>query len=70
MGRDVNAGLISVAAAGLAAGAAAAWLVSNGGPGRPAVPNVPFAVPVAVPVGWSLIGSGLLAWRSRPARRT
>ena len=31
------------------------------------VPDVPLALPVAVLVGWSLIGSGLWPWRSRRA---
>jgi signal transduction histidine kinase len=33
------------------------------------VPVVPFALPVAVLVGWSFIGSGLLSWRPRPGDR-
>jgi hypothetical protein len=61
---DLRARLVWLAAAGLLAGAGAAWIVSNAGPVRASIPNVPFALPVAVPVGWSLIGSGLLAWRS------
>ena len=65
--RDPGARLITIAAAGLLAGAGAAWLVSKGGPDRPSVPpNLPFSLPIAMLVGWSLIGSGLLAWRSRP----
>ena len=55
-----------VAAAGLLAGAAVAWIVSHGGPDRLGVPNLPLAVPVVVLVGWSFIGSGLLYWWSRP----
>ena len=55
-----------VAAAGLLAGAAVAWIVSHGGPDRIGVPNLPLAVPVVVLVGWSFIGSGLLYWWSRP----
>jgi signal transduction histidine kinase len=58
--------LIAVGAAGLLAGAGVAWIVVHGGPDRPGVPNLPLAVPVAVLVGWSFIGSGLLYWRSRP----
>jgi len=56
-----------LAAAGLLAGVAAAWIVSMAGPARAAVPSVPFALPVMVLVGWSLIGSGLLALRSQSA---
>ena len=33
------------------------------GPGLPVVPDAPFALPVAVLVGWSFIGSGLLSWQ-------
>jgi hypothetical protein len=51
--------------AGLAAGVGAAWLISQAGPSPASVPPVPLALPVAVLVGWSLIGSGLLAARSR-----
>jgi len=54
-----------LAATGLAAGAGVAWLISQAGPGEGTIPNVPLALPVAVLVGWSLIGSGLLAARSR-----
>jgi signal transduction histidine kinase len=60
---DLSARLVWLATAGLAAGAGAAWLVSMAGPGRPVVPDVPFALPVAVLVGWSFIGSGLLSWQ-------
>ena len=59
---DLSARLVWLAVAGLAAGAGAAWVVSTAGPGRPAVPDVPRAVPVAILVGWSFIGSGLLSW--------
>jgi signal transduction histidine kinase len=62
---DMSVRLVWLGAAGLLAGAGAAWIVSNAGPVRASVPNVPFAVPVAVLVGWSLIGSGLLAARSQ-----
>jgi signal transduction histidine kinase len=54
-----------LAAAGVAAGAGVAWVISQAGPSRAEVPAVPLALPVAVLVGWSLIGSGLLAARSR-----
>jgi hypothetical protein len=42
-----------------------AWLISQASPSRGTIPDVPLALPVAVLVGWSLIGSGLLATRSR-----
>ena len=57
---------IAIAVAGLLSGVAVAWIVNRGGPGRIGVPNLPFAVPVVVLVGWSFIGGGLLYWRSRP----
>src|SRR6266480_4875894 len=60
---DLSARLVWLAVAGLAAGAGAAWIVSMAGPGRPVVPDVPFALPVAVLVGWSFVGSGLLSWQ-------
>ena len=60
---DLSARLVWLAVAGLAAGAGAAWIVSMAGPGRPVVPDVPLAVPVAILVGWSFIGSGLLSWQ-------
>src|SRR5215469_14893744 len=66
MRRDPTATQILIALAGLLAGAAVAWIVSHGGPDRISVPHLPFAVPVAVLVGWSFIGGGLLYWRSRP----
>jgi signal transduction histidine kinase len=69
MRRYVSAGLVWLAAAGLFAGIAVAWIVSMAGPARAAVPSVPFALPVTVLVGWSLIGSGLLAGRSQSASR-
>jgi signal transduction histidine kinase len=64
--RDGNARLLTVAVAGLLAGAGAAWIVSKGGPDRPVVPAVPLAVPLALLIGWSFVGSGLLSWRPRP----
>jgi signal transduction histidine kinase len=66
MRRPANATLIAVGTAGLLSGVGIAWILAHGGPDRPGVPNLPLAVPVAVLVGWSFIGSGLLYWRSRP----
>ena len=54
---------ITIAVAGLLSGVGVAWIVNRGGPGRIGVPNLPFAVPVVVLVGWSFIGAGLLYWR-------
>ena len=64
-GRPLSAWSAWLAAAGVAAGAGVAWLISQAGPSQASVPHVPLALPVAVLVGWSLIGSGLLAARSR-----
>jgi signal transduction histidine kinase len=64
--RNEDGWQIAIAVAGLLAGVGAAWLVSNAGLVRASFSNVPFALPVAVLAGWSFIGSGLLAWRSRP----
>ena len=60
---DLSARLGWLAVVGLAAGVGAAWTVSMAGPGRPVVPDVPLALPVAILVGWSFIGSGLLSWQ-------
>jgi hypothetical protein len=64
-GRLLTAWPAWLATAGLAAGAGVAWLISQAGPGQATIPDVPLALPAAVLVGWSLIGSGLLAARSR-----
>ena len=64
-GRLLGAWPAWLAAAGLAAGAGVAWLISQADPDQGTIPDVPLALPVAVLVGWSLIGSGLLAARSR-----
>jgi signal transduction histidine kinase len=69
MRRDPTAVQIVIAAAGLLAGAGVAWIVSHARPGHLFVPNLPFAVPVVVLVGWSFIGGGLVYWRSRPDSR-
>jgi len=64
-GRLLGAWPAWLAAAGVAAGVGVAWLISQAGPGQATIPDVPLALPVAVLVGWSLIGSGVLATRSR-----
>jgi len=62
----VRAKLALLAAAGLAAGYGAAWLVGNrstqGVPDRP-------GLPLCLLVGWSFIGCGLISWRQRPGNR-
>src|SRR5215472_11057540 len=65
----VSARPLWLAATGLLAGIAVAWIVGTAGPGRATVPSVPFALPVTVLIGWSLIGSGLLARRSQSDSR-
>jgi signal transduction histidine kinase len=57
--------LYAIAAAGVAAGAAAAWLAAHQPPDRPTEPD---AVLTLV-VGASLIGCGLASWRSGPENR-
>jgi hypothetical protein len=64
-GRLLGARSAWLAAAGVAAGVGVAWLISHADPSQGTIPDVPLALPVAVLVGWSLIGSGLLATRSR-----
>jgi signal transduction histidine kinase len=54
-----------LAAAGLLAGAGAVWVASEAGSDRPQIPSAP----LALLVGWSFIGSGLLSWRARPENR-
>jgi len=49
----------------VAAGVGVAWLINQAPASQGTIPDVPLALPVAVLVGWSLIGSGLLAARSR-----
>jgi signal transduction histidine kinase len=61
--REGNGGLIWVAAAGLLAGVGAAWVVGQAGAEQHVIPAAPVALPVALLVGWSFIGSGLLSWR-------
>jgi signal transduction histidine kinase len=54
-----------LAAAGLVAGGAAAWLAGNQPPHRPTEPGVALTLLVGV----SLLGSGLGSWRARPHSR-
>ena len=61
----MKARLYAIAAAGVVAGAAAAWLAAHQPPDRPTEPD---AVLTLV-VGASLIGCGLASWRSRPENR-
>ena len=61
----MKARLYAIAAAGVVAGAGAAWLAAHQPPDRPTEPD---AVLTLV-VGASLIGCGLASWRSRPENR-
>jgi signal transduction histidine kinase len=61
----MKAKLYAIAALGVLAGVAAAWLAAHQPPDRPTEPD---AVLTLV-VGASLIGCGLASWRSRPENR-
>ena len=63
--REMRTKLIVVGLAGLFAGAGALWAGTDAGTDRPQIPSGP----LALLVGWSLIGSGLLSWRARPGNR-
>ena len=63
--RELNARLIALGVAGLLFGAAVFWVTSHAAIRQPALPN-PL---LALLVGWSLVGSGLLSWRARPDNR-
>ena len=58
--------LAVLAAAGLAAGAGAAWLA---GQNRNVGAYQIVGAPVCLLVGWSFIGCGLIAWQQRPGNR-
>jgi hypothetical protein len=62
---SVRAKLALLGVAGLASGAAAAWLAAN----RSFVPYQTAGAPFCLVVGWSFIGSGLIAWYQRPRNR-
>ncbi len=61
----MKARLYAIAAAGVVAGAGAAWLAAHQPPDRPTEPD---AVLTLV-VGASLIGCGIASWQSRPENR-
>jgi signal transduction histidine kinase len=65
MGRDMNARLIALGVLGLLAGVGAFWVASTAVYQQSEIPSPQ----VAVLVGWSFIGSGLLSWRARPDNR-
>ena len=65
MRRDMNARLIALGVLGLLAGVGAYWIARTAVFQRPQIPDPP----IALLVGWSFIGSGLLSWRARPDNR-
>ena len=65
MRRDMNARLIGLGVLGLLAGAGAFWIARTAVFQRPQIPD-PL---IALLVGWSFIGSGLLSWRAQPDNR-
>jgi signal transduction histidine kinase len=66
MRQTTNAKLIALGLAGLASGVGAFWVVSHATIRQGPEVTSPA---VALLVGWSLIGSGLLSWRARPDNR-
>src|SRR5215831_4549836 len=65
MRRDMSARLITLGVLGFLAGAGAFWITRTAVFHRPQIPDAP----VALLVGWSFIGSGLLSWRAQPDNR-
>jgi signal transduction histidine kinase len=65
MRREIDTRLIALGAAGFLAGAVAYWVTRHAAMHKPEIPTPP----VALLLGWSLIGSGLLSWRARPDNR-
>jgi signal transduction histidine kinase len=57
--------LVAIGVIGLASGIGAFWVASHALYQRAQIPSPP----VALLVGWSFIGSGLLSWRARPENR-
>jgi signal transduction histidine kinase len=66
MRRDMSARLVAFGVLGLLAGIGAFWVASTAAVYQQS--EIP-SPPVAVLVGWSFIGSGLLSWRARPDNR-
>ena len=65
MRRDLGARLIVLAVLGVLSGVGALWIAAHTAVPRQQIPSPP----VALLVGWSYIGSGLLSWRARPENR-
>ena len=65
MRRDLGARLIVLAVLGILSGIGVLWIAAHTAVPRQQIPSPP----VALLVGWSYIGSGLLSWRARPENR-
>jgi signal transduction histidine kinase len=65
MRREMNTRLIALGVTGFLAGVGAFWVTSHAVRQEPDIPSPP----VALLVGWSFLGSGLLSWRARPDNR-
>src|SRR5215469_9428742 len=65
MRREMTSRLIALGVIGLASGIGAFWVAAHAFYQRAQIPTPP----VALLVGWSLLGSGLLSWRARPDNR-
>jgi signal transduction histidine kinase len=63
--RQLNTKLIVLGVIGFVSGLGAFWITSHAAIRLPEIPNPP----VALLVGWSFIGSGLLSWQARPDNR-
>lgn len=65
MRRGMDARLIGLGVLGLLSGVGVSWIASTAVVRPSQIPSLP----VALLVGWSFIGSGLLSWRARPDNR-
>ena len=63
--RELNAKLIALGVAGLLFGLGAFWVADHAAVQQSKIPSAP----LALLVGWSLLGCGLVSWRARPDNR-
>ena len=63
--RELNAKLIALGVAGLLFGVGAFWVADHAAVQQSKIPSAP----LALLVGWSLLGCGLVSWRARPDNR-